>query len=432
MASCRACPGPLGDADRYCSRCGAAVANDIEVFGVDQALTERARVLRTGPRPVLLLAVGGVAALVALVWVLSSAASDDAAATADPDRSNEAGPTDESDERSVPRLGAPEDETADTAESDAAVESGSLEAERRDETSTTEEDGDAKAAGPVLGREVGWSLWYGSSNRLRKIDLDTGEITEYDIRGTPVHADGGWLVLRGSNFSSLDSVPIDDPDGREPVELAGSENTGFPLVRGEEPGTAWLLAGSFDDLRIKLVRLADGEVLSEFESTPLFFWLAGGVPLLIATADGGIFERNGTSFQKVADGGLIAAGDDHVLISRCSSPTACRLEWLDRPSFEPIDRPVPSGSSYFNGWLSPRGRVLAVSDWGAYELFDVERGHDVELEIEVFEPTAFAVSPDERYLATAQGPVRIHDLDTGEVIELDIGFSETVVLTANA
>ena len=76
--------------------------------------------------------------------------------------------------------------------------------------------------------------------------------------------------------------------------------------------------------------------------------------------------------------------------------------------------------------------MLAVSDWGAYELFDVERGHDVELEIEVFEPTAFAVSPDERYLATAQGPVRIHDLDTGEVIELDIGFSETVVLTANA
>jgi hypothetical protein len=280
------------------------------------------------------------------------------------------------------------------------------------------------AAGePLLGEPVGVSVLLPDSGNLRRLDLDTGRSTTYDTSGQPLFASGEWLVLTSPAGMLARSVPIADPAAEGVVLDVGSHYWQRSDVRpGPEPGQAWMLSRGSAPVW-QLVNLEDGTMLDEQPGAVMSVGLSPSDPSVATSLAGGVFAFDGQQYEKVFDGTLVAVSDDHVLAQACTQPLECELHWLDRSTWDPIERPVPDADIAWGGWLSPGGRILgyptAAGDEIAFNLFDVEQGMPVDLAVDGYlEQPAF--SPDGRLMAfiTDGSAVTLYDIETGQVHQL--------------
>ncbi|MGI9616737.1 MAG: hypothetical protein ACR2QO_27730 [Acidimicrobiales bacterium] len=408
MAACRECAESIAPEDRFCAHCGAGVAGtDRGVLGLEPVADEPSTVSRDGPARGWFALVAVI--VVGLVWMLSRPSDDSASpplGDSTPDRQTDGFSRDEQD-------------TAD-GESD--------EQHDRDHAET-----ESIGTGPAFGREVGWSLWLRGINGLQRIDLDTQNVTEFDVRDrSPIYADDDWLVLAAvaDSRSTVAAVPIDDPDA-EAVNLGDGSYWPLSITAGPERGTVWMInVEPAEEQAWHLIRLADGDVVEKLPAEALFFLSSQVGPVVVSASDGGIFEWRAGDYRRVADGVLLAVGDDLVLARTCETPTNCDSHWLDRSTWNRVDRDLPDdfrGDGYWT-WLSPRGRILIEQSATRLEVFDLVNGSKVDLTVDLWDPTRIAVSPDERYVAVVSGQPIIRDLETDEIYRLAVPVGDEWVL----
>jgi hypothetical protein len=279
---------------------------------------------------------------------------------------------------------------------------------------------------PLLDTTTGLSILMGGA-ALRRLDLDTGELTTYDVRGVPLYASASRLVMISPGGSVLRSVPLDDP-GAEGVVLSDRVTPRWPpyqFVAGPRADEVWMLAG--DEQVWELVNLVDGTRLEQLPGPTTVSGLSFD-PMVATSPAAGIFVRRDQRYEEVFPGSLIGVSDTHVLAQTCDQPTVCELHWLSRPTWEEVDRPVPDLAPTWAGWVSPGGLMLGVyildTATGSVDhvVFDVERDRIVELPgppSEIFsEQPAF--SRDGRLIAMPLGDgVVVYDTGDGGVYQLD-------------
>ncbi len=296
---------------------------------------------------------------------------------------------------------------------------------RRPTTTTTEAaPGLASVEGvapgdPLLGEPTGLSLYVGG-NGLSVIDLDSGVVTKFPTRGSPLLADEAWLILRAET-GGIDVVPTSDPLAPH-LQLA--DDAWYPLA-WDGPDHVWV--ASFEGGSVptwRSVSVADGKSRTVIESNRMAASVDG--PEVAGPPSGGVFELepDRRTYRRLADGFPLAASDTAILVQDCDSPVAssCRNYWIDRATGQEIDRFVPSFESWWGIRSSPTGRFLMVdSDIGS-RLWDIERG--VEIAVLGYSDMGSGMvgfSPDGRFAAYT-GPQRnevvVYDAMSGASFEV--------------
>ena len=420
MAACRECHSELSAGDRFCSSCGVVVDTDssqsndgFELLGTTGGSeTGSVDVQRSGRNRsrvfvVVALALGG---LVLFTLLRSPELDPD-----DPENAEL-----RSDNEGSGGNGIEDDELDKWTTTTEGDESGTT---RRSTTSTVPLVADVSYIGdgqPLLGEESGLYLFIGGeSNKLRRVDLDTGEVVEYQEMLIPSFASDGYLVAGDPASGRSRVLLVEDPTVDTGVDVASGFY--FPgsnaALQGSEPGQYWVIGDDFPNPSWRLIRLSDGEVLDEIELASQNFYgptLAG--PTVAGSPSGGVFELQEEGYVRVADGSPVAISTNFVLVERCTDPINCELEWLSRQTWEGVNRALPVSRPQW-AQLSADGRVLMYYTDGGTEIFDVEReklvlglGGDIE--------TA-AVSPNGRYIFTSSGSVQIYDLDAEQFFRLE-------------
>jgi hypothetical protein len=269
--------------------------------------------------------------------------------------------------------------------------------------------------GPVFGESVGYSVFVGDSTLLN-IDLDTGEVTEYDVRGRPVHADEQWLVLLRSD-GSLMVVSRDDPEG--PARRIETATRQGELTRGPEPSTVWTLAAGEESLRWRAVSLTDGSVTVEIPTGGWFFSQLPG-PQVSSSQGGGVFVLEGGAYRRLADGIPLAGSDRSVLLRRCASPTDCEVALIDANDGSPVDRALPPiGLDDWSFRLSNADRLLVVAGPSGARLLDLGTGAEV-LRTSGHRDGMFTFSPEGRFALALDATPRLYDSETGALVTLEV------------
>ncbi len=214
----------------------------------------------------------------------------------------------------------------------------------------------------ITDESVGLWLFYGGSDPLQRLDLDTGIVDTFDVRAAPTLVTGGELVLRASG--SIGWVGINDP---------GAIAQGWVSARvheADEPGQVWLFSEMTSDwVRQDLATRAELEV----RSLP-----SVGAPIAhspdLASFAGGIYAWFNDDYRRVADGQPFAFSDDVVITAQCGPTLSdCTVEWLDRETWKPL--PVVTADMWPDPpeeVLSPDGRFEAVLK-GAGEVRVIDR-----------------------------------------------------------
>jgi hypothetical protein len=406
VASCRACGAAVGNKFRFCSQCGRAVNAEVELLDLAPVVSQEAVVQRGRSGRFWTAAAGGLLAVALGAWLLGRGGADDA--------SGEAAPGDR------PTTTRPSGNTADdaTADSDRSGTDGPS-TTRRPRSTTVSTTGMVGDGAPLLGEPTGLSLVYGTeSSVVRQLDLDTGLVTQREARGWPMAVTGRWLVLLNPSGGTVEAVPFDDPEA-EPSRISRPGGSPMAALAGPEPGQVWISEYGPEGAIGRLVRIEDGAVLEEVALFVGSYGWYGTMldPTLSGSPSGGIFEWSGGSYRRVSEAQLLAASDEVLLTQTCGEPAQCTLQWLDRRTFEPVDRllpaledrPSPEGSPIE---LSPGGRVMAYYSADGPRVFDVVRGQ--QLPSQPGTPS-LAASPDGRYVAWPEGSrIAIYDTETGE------------------
>jgi len=405
----------IDDNGRFCSHCGAAnTAVDNNFGGSEKEFIQRSAITRGGQG--LWPMVAGVVVVVGLAILLTRAPGN-------PD--------------TLPVGGSIQDDlTATTAGQDADGVTSIGDEVTPDTSITVAVDGvgiESAGSGPALGREVGFSLWFRGITGLQQLDLNTLDTTTFDLLdASPIYAHDGWLVLAGvaDARSSIFAVPVDDPE-HEAVDLGDGTYWPPSAKAGPAPGTIWMInVAPTRQSAWHLIRLADGDVLSELPAEPLYFLAFQVGPEVASSRDGGIFEWQDGEYRRVAEGTMLAASDELVLAQNCETPSVCNQQWLDRSTWEPVNRPLPAGfrGDGFSTTLSPGGRILIEQSTTRLEVFDLDNGSNIDLPLDLWDASRLAVSPDERYVAVVAGLPILQDLDTGETYQLEIPVADEWVL----
>lgn len=342
----------------------------------------------------------------------------------------------------VGRSGADPDDAGDTAPPGASTtQPGAADADDTaagsDEPATTETTADpatiptydAEAGGPVLGRPIGWSLLIGDSFQtpLGRLDLDTGERVDFEgVTAAPVAALDGHLVLQeeGESGTTLRIVPVDDP-AAEGIEILASQSSfgpQWPVVPAGDGGL-WIYDDTDGTTTWRLIRLRDGKLLDEVPAPSSFqvYPVSGGGPEVTTSTSGGVYRRDGTGYRLISPGRPVTVHQGAVLVTICSAPADCQLQWLDADTGEPVERPLPPAGAApgvtWAGMIDDAGRFLIgyrlTGPTGSYALalFDRDRQRVTAVDLDDFSG-GLAASPDGRYLA-ATGPrgITIYDAD---------------------
>lgn len=435
MGKCPACGTPTETGDRFCPACGAALAglgpiedrpagwaasdssDEPELLGLEAAPAEPS-VGRPSPgerrSPRLWLAIpAGVLVIAVALWAVgrTGAGPSDTADTAPPAPSTTQPGTDEAGD--APSA-SDEPATTETTADPAALPTY-----------------DADAGGPVLGRPIGWSLLIGDAYEtpLERLDLDTGERVDYEgVTAAPVAARDGQLVLQAEDDTGVTTVrivPLDDPaaEGIEILTSGSSFGPQWPVVFTDDGGL-WLY-GDRDGTTIwRLVRLRDGKRLDEVPAPSSFqvYPVPGGGPDVTTSTSGGVYRRDGTGYRLISPGRPITVHQGAVLVTTCSAPADCKLQWLEADTGEPVERPLPPAGAVpgvdWAGMVDDAGRFLLCYQRisptsGAYTfvLFDGDRDRVIDLNLDDLSG-GLAASPDGRYLAvTGQRGINLYDAD---------------------
>ena len=303
------------------------------------------------------------------------------------------------------------------------------------------------AGKPLLGESTGFRLIMNSqTNGPLVLDLDTGELRSAPGVGTslePVAVVGDRLI--GRRFGQMVSLPLDDIDA-EPVALSG--NASYRAIDLASPRTddlVWLSNFSDGTGSAVLVDPADGSVVETTVEDERFSALhrsmsyAFGEPDLVTSAAGGVYERRGDEFTKVADGSLIVADEFRALVLVCNDSLECRTQWFDRESWLLIGISAPEGSFIDASFVNRTNWLVVVgneADDFRVRLHDVELGTEIELErtmVTRFLDSGPTISPDGRWLAwTLGGKLFVLDLDNGTETEIEgiTGLTGSLVFTS--
>lgn len=414
MHTCRACGAIIGRQFRFCSQCGAPVGADLNLLDVGPVVREEATVSHGQSGRFWATVIGGVVAVGFGVWLVGRLGGADSAAP-EPVRSTTTtevppsttvpdGPTNATDPNATDPNAAG---TSTTAPADAPAPSQIL--------------GDGQ---PLLGQPVGLSVMIGSDASLRRVDLDTGAVYEYPIRGMPVAVSGPWLLLQEPNGGPLDAVTLNDfaTPGKE---LTNPSYYVAATAPGPEPGQIWILEYG-DQPSWRLMRIDDGTTVARIAVDNQDIPYISPEPDLTGTPGGGVFLREGDSYRRVADGQLVAASDAYILTETCTQPTQCQLHWIDRSTWQSVNRALPAdqdrpGLIRPGAFLSPGGRMLGyTASPGQGRLFDVGRSRSIP---SIADPSSMVASPDGRFVATPEaGRVQVYDTETGAIHDLVLGL----------
>ncbi len=226
---------------------------------------------------------------------------------------------------------------------------------------------EAREAGvpPLLGHTTGLSLLITIPGGLQRLDLDTGERETFRATGRAVLVADDHLVLWDPKSGEVTALPLGDLDGVATV-LGVTAND--PVGAGPD-GAVWSLE-----------------------------------------ADGG--------YRRRLDGGLVVNDDTLVLVQTCTGPAVCELGWLDRRTWEPVDRPLPDGPLAADGPALLVGRLLVTVGPDGVSMLDVDCGRRLQVSMGAW---LLSSSPNRRYVASP-GPrtVTVHDLDTLVSYRLDL------------
>lgn len=337
------------------------------------------------------------------------------------------------------------DEEALDGELDASTSS-SARAPFPGEGEDSDADGDGQGGD---GRELlpllpGSGLALAVGNPLRVTDLDTGVTVETTVRASPVGVIGEHLLLRDQNGTRFVTLRLDDLEG-EPTWLGrGDAGYAYRVEPAEEDGQVWILTERWDTTEPAqietLVDLETGEELRErafeFDAS---FWSIGPNPTTNyrTPRSGGVYQRDGDGFLRIADGSLVAAGEELLLIEDCDDRLRCTLTWrrVDAPT-EPVRRPIPSvgEGTIASGALIGSDRLLVfatLGDW-RYSVLDLETGETVVTGLDFQGELPVSASEDGRYMAfNRNGDATVMDLDTGTDVILPGGFNSGSVLLIN-
>lgn len=446
MGPCPGCGASTEVGDRFCTGCGEALsapspasdgaghpaATDETPTAVDEpellladtatsrALTHDAASRRGGPSVgVWAVVVVGIVMVGIAVWAIGRAGADR------PDTGPESAARDDGSTGDPP----PATTTAPTERAgtdDTVTDQGTV---------ATYDPGDPADVGPVMGQETGWSLIVGSRfyPGLERIDLDTGEQVSYDEAiGAPILAVDGTLVLQrdaDDGTATLYLVPLDDPAADGAPVAVGAQTSGFSqTVFPAGDGGLWVYARTPEATTWRLVRLRDGKQIDELPAPAAnqVSPVSGGGPFVVTSPAGGLYRRDGDGFRLVSSGSPITVHRDAALVRVCSSPSACRLQWIDVDTGEAVDRTLPPVDDV-DGWsgvVDPAGRFLV--GWrlgvGAADIETVLYDLDEERVVDPqggFGDGLLAATPDGRYLAFS-GPdaVRVYDAEEGRTVDV--------------
>ena len=295
--------------------------------------------------------------------------------------------------------------------------------------------------GPLLGREVNFEVWLGGDSRVRRVDLDTGDIERLDVTGFPLFAAGDWVVIfePSSGFSTIDRRA----PGREPTPLDTAEDfAAFAFGPSRLPGFVWAVAVGPDDRGFawQLISLTTGLPTRTVQTqsahvTKISFGIEVVLPPVIDVRDDGIYFWSVNGFVRTVVGSLVAFDERRALIDGCAlgvSESFCGLSWWDIDQQLPIAVPIPIGIHENNEILGDGSWMLTFTD-GATEMDLVElftsRTFDTQVRIEGRE---LDVAPDGRWAAISGGQgLRVMNLTSGEVTPIErvrpIGTTSSVV-----
>ncbi len=289
-------------------------------------------------------------------------------------------------------------------------------------------------AQPILGDEVGLHLYVGRPSMIARIDLDTGEVTNFDIDGQPVTIWRDQLVLLSDQ--QILTVPLNDPSGQArlvydlPVNSSADLSDLF-LLRGDR---LVMTFQSFGRLQINetytVVDLESGEAQT-WELPPSSVSRFG----LVWVPGGGVFDAVDGEFTKVFDGLSISGGPTSGIGYSCQAPDDCSMQAFDRQTGELLaDFIFPEVSQ---PWLFQQvpgsDRLVVVLDHDertdtivGQRLFDtiagdylpgpnLWRGVDAGY---LDDPLRVAVWDDRLVAASTESGTRIQDVTTGDAWEL--------------
>ncbi|MEZ5228792.1 MAG: hypothetical protein R2710_19645 [Acidimicrobiales bacterium] len=303
---------------------------------------------------------------------------------------------------------------------------------------------------PLLGEVTGLrAIFVQSSSRVSVLDLDSGVLTSGATIYNwfePLVVSGDWLVARID--VTLSAVPLGDL-GARPVHLLGEDGLepfALSIIFPEPRSDGTIEVVKYDDggPSFVTVDVASGAAIDAFR--PPYgvrpgTWIRSDVEdgeRVFSTNDGGVYVSDDTLPLRTAEGRLVANDDERALVEQCDEALACRLGWLYRATWQPVDLAVPmvdiDGATFVGGtdWL-----LLTKSQTGFEQqwLFHVVSG-DLRLleagEHLNFEQSAPPISPDGRWLALHESPnLVIVDLTTDRrhVIEGVEGLTGAMVLT---
>ena len=432
--ACPACLAPARAGARFCRSCGAALGLDA---GLDPGLEAgpaagaAGRAAPATPDSVRRdaptrwwLALAAVVIVLGAGWAVTrpvGGGGDDAADGVD--REERAGATDGS-------AALPDTATEPTT----------------DTTSGTTDNGGTTApirvvdegGGPVVGRPVGWSVVlgdpYSSGGGLWRLDLDTGRLVRYPkVDGGPLLAMGDRLVLLDGSTSpspngslTLRSISLADPTADPVPFLAPATVSTYSLVPASSSGAPddgglWAHDEGPEPRWLRL-SVESGIVVEEV-------WGTGGIvpgrgPELATSPSWGLYRRTGDGYTLVAPGRPVTAAGAAVLVETCSSPSRCRLAWVNEVTGEAVDRAVPPSDPdlRWQGVVPGSDRYLrGLRQDGERQLFDpvvfdLATGRMLDLD---GLGQGIASSPDGRFLITSdifgatQAGLAVYDVETG-------------------
>ena len=210
---------------------------------------------------------------------------------------------------------------------------------------------------PPIDPDSPHTLVVAASGRLRLLDLSTGRIEEYRVRGENMIATENHLVVVNYSYEldsnlSLTAIPVDD------LAAQSGPNQPEPLVSIGWGGSA--LADEADHLWVVVeedrvpatfqrIDLSTGTVVEErpVPGLPsLVTWGlqgTGSIDLLSSFA-GGVYEYDGSGYRQVLPGRLQVAGDRLALVEHCDERFQCHQQWYDQSGWEPVERALPPPS----------------------------------------------------------------------------------------
>lgn len=291
-----------------------------------------------------------------------------------------------------------------------------------------------KGGYPLFGEEKDWVVAVSVGDDIFFVDTTTGSVRSVQLPQDDATVDPSEQVL--GDRRSLEVF------GDRLVVGYRGRALGVPMGAGASidfgPAAAFYVDGDGDEQRLVVIRQAeeltnrntgqfapvfdsqlfgpDGEAIGEVHRLPEYPSLFAFESVMSGLV--GTYRLRDEGFERVSTGYVVAAGDNHALVSECDDALVCsrvlidlndgtRSETAELPDGLPFD-------GFGSALISPDGRWL-VTEGGFGRLVELATGEafDLDPEIRLAQPLTF--SPDGKYaVAVRTQNLLVLNLETNE------------------